>query len=97
MLTESERSCVVRPVPEHLAQGDLITWPRPLQVGQVRSTEKKPCAARTRPAPPQVAHVEAWVPGLAPEPEHSVQETAEGTRICAVFPAKASSSETSIL
>ena len=31
--------------------------PRPWQVGQVRSMEKKPCWARTRPWPPQVAQV----------------------------------------
>ena len=45
-----------------------MVWPRPWQVGQVRSIEKKPCAARTRPVPWQVAQVVGLVPGLAPEP-----------------------------
>ncbi len=42
MLTDSERSSVTRPWPAHFVQGSLIVWPRPWQVGQVRSIEKKP-------------------------------------------------------
>ena len=97
MLTDSERSSVTRPWPEHFGQGSLIVWPRPWHVGQVRSIEKKPWVARTRPGPPHMAQVTGWVPGLAPEPEQTVQEIDAGTRICAVLPAKASSSEISML
>ena len=53
--------------------------PRPWQVGQVRSTEKKPWLARTRPEPWQVPQVFGCVPGLAPEPEQTSQVTAVGT------------------
>ena len=49
MLTESLRSSVMRPAPAHSGQGSEITSPRPWQAGQVRSIEKKPCAARMRP------------------------------------------------
>ena len=86
MLTDSERSSVTRPWPAHLVQGSVMVWPRPWQVGQVRSTEKKPCAARTLPAPPQVEQVVGWVPGLAPEPEQASQVIEVGTLICAVLP-----------
>ncbi len=72
-------------------QGSSITWPRPWQVGQVRSSVKKPCAWRTRPWPLQVAQVLGLVPGLAPVPEQASQVTEVGMRICAVLPAKASS------
>ena len=48
-----------------------MTWPRPWQFGQVRSMEKKPWAARTRPTPAQVGQVFGLVPGLAPLPVHS--------------------------
>ena len=44
-----------------------------------------------------MAQVVGCVPGLAPEPEHSSQVTAVGTRICAVRPLKASSSVISML
>jgi hypothetical protein len=63
-----------------------MVWPRPWHVGQVRSMEKKPCAARTRPDPPQVEQLEGWVPGLAPDPVQTSQVIEVGTRICAVFP-----------
>ena len=86
MLTDSERSSVTRPWPWHLVQGSVIVWPRPWQVGQVRSIEKKPWAARTRPEPWQVAHVFGLVPGLAPDPEQTSQVIEVGTRICAVLP-----------
>ena len=57
------------------AQGSSITWPRPWQVGQVRSSVKKPCAWRILPAPPQVAQVFGLVPALAPVPEQTSQVT----------------------
>ena len=44
-----------------------MTWPRPWQVGQVRSTVKKPDCERTAPTPPQVLQVLGDVPGLAPD------------------------------
>ena len=86
MLTESARSWVTRPWPWQLVQGSSIVWPRPLQVGQVRSIEKKPDAARTRPAPPQVEHVTGSEPGLEPEPLQTSQVIEDGTWICAVLP-----------
>lgn len=67
------------------------------KLGQVRSSVKKPCACRTRPAPPQVVQTFGLVPGLAPEPEQASQATATGILICAVLPVKASSSVMSIL
>src|SRR5690242_20641883 len=97
MLTESERSSVTRPWPWHLVHGSGMIVPRPWQVGQVRSIEKKPCAARTRPDPWQVPQVFGCVPGLAPEPEQTSQVIEVGTRICAVLPEKDSSSEISML
>src|SRR5690606_66606 len=86
MLTESARSSVTRPWPEHLGHGSLIVWPRPPHWGQVRSIEKKPWLARTRPEPEHIVQVTGWVPGLAPEPMHSEQVTEVGTLICAVRP-----------
>ena len=90
MLTESVRSLVTRPWPEQALQGSEITWPRPWQVGQVRSTVKKPDCERTAPWPPQVEQVLGDVPGLAPVPLHTSHDTEEGTRICAFLPVKAS-------
>jgi hypothetical protein len=49
--------------------------------------EKKPEAARTRPAPPQVEQVTGLEPGLAPEPLQVSQVIEDGTWICAVLPA----------
>jgi hypothetical protein len=90
MLTESVRSFVTRPWPPQAVQGSEITWPRPWQVGHVRSTVKKPDCERTAPWPPQVAQVLGAEPGLAPEPLQVSHATDEGTRICAVLPVKAS-------
>ena len=97
MLTESVRSSVTRPAPEHSGQGSEMTSPRPWQVGQVRSIEKKPCAERTRPWPSQVGQTRGAEPRLAPVPEQVLQTILVGTSISAVLPAKASSSETSML
>ena len=58
---------------------------------------KKPCACRTRPAPPQVGQVFGLVPALAPVPEQDSQVTETGISIWAVLPWKASSSVISIL
>ena len=44
ILTESVRSRVTRLEPEHVGHGLSITWPRPWQPVQVRSSVKKPCA-----------------------------------------------------
>ena len=88
MLTESVRSRVTRPEPEHDGQGSSITWPRPWQRGQVRSSVKKPCAWRIWPWPPQVAQVFGLVPVLAPVPEQASQVTEVGSRTCAVLPVK---------
>src|SRR5512147_2146860 len=86
MVTDSVRSRVTRPAPEHDGQGVSIVSPRPWQVGQVRSMVKKPWLARTLPMPPQVRHETGDVPALAPEPEQASQVTEVGTLICAVLP-----------
>ncbi len=86
MLTESVRSRVTRPEPPHFSQGLSIVWPRPWQVGQVRSIAKKPCCARTRPCPAQVLQVVGLEPAFAPVPEQVSQDTAVGILIAAVLP-----------
>src|SRR5437868_15155836 len=86
ILTESARSRVTRPEPEQDGHGLSITWPRPWQLGQVRSRVKKPCAWRMRPCPAQVAQVFGRVPAFAPDPEQASQVTEVGMRTCALFP-----------
>ena len=66
ILTDRLRRLSARPSPSQLAQGSAITSPLPRQVGQPRSTTKKPCWARTLPAPPQVEQVCARLCPLAP-------------------------------
>src|SRR5215831_20822604 len=97
MLTDKVRSRVTRPEPAHDGQASSIIWPRPWQPGQVRSSVKKPCDCRTRPAPPQVEQVFGLVPALAPVPEQASHDTEVGMRTCAVLPANASSSAISML
>ncbi len=63
-----------------------MTLPRPWQFGQVRSIEKKPCVARTRPWPPQVGQVFGFEPALAPEPEQTSQVVAVGILRLTVSP-----------
>ena len=70
--TDSLRASVVRPAPWHSGQGSEMTEPRPWQVGQVRSMEKKPCAARTRPWPSQVGQVSWRVAGVG-HPQRAVR------------------------
>ena len=64
MLTDSVRSRVTRPAPAQALQGSSMISPRPWQVGQVRSIEKKPWLARTRPWPPQVGQAARLGAGL---------------------------------
>ena len=90
-LTDSVRSRVTRPEPEHLSQGFSMVWPRPWQDGQVRSMAKKPCCARTRPWPPQVRQVTGFEPARAPDPEQASQLTEVGILMVAFLPWKASS------
>src|SRR5687767_2656534 len=97
MLTDNVRSRVTRPEPEHEGHGSSITWPCPWHAGHVRSSVKKPCAWRMRPAPLQWAHVLGRDPAFAPVPEHASHETEVGIRTCAVLPAYASSSPISML
>ena len=80
-----------------LAFASEITWPRPWQAGQVRSSVKKPWACLILPAPPQVAQGFGLVPALAPEPEQISQVTEVGMRIWAVLPSNASSRVISML
>ena len=81
ILTESDRSFSVRPAPRQLEQGFLITCPAPEQVGQVLSTVKNPCCARTLPIPEHVPHLLGSLPDAAPDPPHGSQDTAVGTLI----------------
>ena len=74
-----------------------MTWPRPWQATQVRSSVKKPCAWRTLPAPPQLAQIFGLVPDLAPVPEQASQVTEVGILTCAALPWNASSSVISML
>src|SRR3984885_6382861 len=97
IFTDKVRSRVILPEPAHDAHGLSIDWPRPWQFGQVRSSVKKPCAWRTRPAPPHIGQVLGLVPALAPTPEQDSQVTETGISIWAVLPRKASSSRISIL
>src|SRR5689334_6078052 len=97
ILTDSVRSRVTRPPPPHTLQGSSMTWPRPWQVGQVRSSVKNPCACLILPAPAQVEQGLGLVPALAPLPEHASQVTDVGMRICADLPANASSRLISML
>ena len=71
--------------------------PLPWQLGQVRSTVKKPDWVRIRPRPPQVVRVTGAAPFSAPLPPHSSQTTLVGTRISASLPVKASSRAISML
>ena len=91
------RSRVTRPEPPQDAHGLSITWPRPWQFGQVRSSVKKPWAWRILPWPPHIGQAFGLVPALAPVPEQASQVTDVGMRICAVLPTKASSSVISML
>src|SRR3954463_10952010 len=88
-LTDSVRSRVMRPAPPQLGHGSSITSPRPWQLGQVRWIEKKPCAARPGPYPPQVGHCFGFEPALAPEPAQTSQVTEVGILIVAPLPWKA--------
>ena len=91
MVTDSVFSRCTRPLPPHASHGSLITRPVPLQVGQVRSTVKNPCWARTRPAPRQLGQTPGGEPLALPVALHTSQPTVLGTRICACLPPNASS------
>ena len=81
MFTDSARSRSWRPAPWQALQGFLTIWPAPPQVGQVRSTVKKPCWARTLPMPAQVGQAAGWDAPSAPVPAHSPQATEPRTVI----------------
>ena len=93
MFTLSARSFSVRPAPPQVVQGFLMIWPRPEQVGQVRSTVKNPCCARTLPIPEQVGQVTGSAPPSAPVPEQAAHWTEAGMLIVFWMPENASSSE----
>src|SRR3954471_5563255 len=81
------RSRCTRPAPWQTLQGFLMIRPAPLQVGQVRSIRKKPCCARTLPAPRQVGQVcAAALPASAPLPLQASQLTEDGTRTVFLVP-----------
>src|SRR5918998_6834766 len=73
IFTDRLRRLSARPSPPHAWHGSAITSPLPRHVGQPRSTTKKPCWARTLPAPLQVEHVCARLCPLAPLPSHESQ------------------------
>ncbi len=75
-----------RPWPEQSGQGSPITWPFPMQTGQVRSMVKKPWLWRILPWPLQVEQVVGLVPGLAPEPWQASQAAVLGTLMVARLP-----------
>ena len=91
MLTDSERSFCTRPAPAQTLQGFLMIWPSPEQVGQVRSTVKKPCCARTLPMPEQVGQVAGSAPASLPVPLQVSHGTAVGTLMLFCSPEYASS------
>ena len=82
----SVRSFLTRPDPPQEAQGFLMICPRPPQVGQVRSTVKKPCCALTLPWPEQVGQVAGSAPPWAPVPWQASQAALDGTLIVACLP-----------
>ena len=94
MLTDRVRSFSVRPCPPQDRHGFLTIWPSPAQVGQVRSTVKKPCWARTLPMPEQVGQVTGSAPPSAPVPRQVSQATEAGTLMVFWTPLNASSSVT---
>ncbi len=69
-----------RPAPRHSVHGVSIRRPEPPQSGQpwVRTNSPKTLRVTcwSRPAPPQVGHVEISVPGSAPLPPQCAQATA---------------------
>ena len=77
--TDRLRSCATRPAPAQDLQGFFTIWPLPLQVGQVRSTVKKPWLARTLPMPEQVGQGVGSAAPSAPVPLQEEQATAPGT------------------
>src|SRR5918998_1334199 len=96
--TDRVRSRCTRPAPPQTLHGFRTVRPLPPQVGQVRSIRKKPCCARTLPAPWQVPQVVAEAAPLSdPEPLHASQDTEDGTFMVFFTPAKASSSPISRL
>ena len=90
-------SLCTRPAPSPARHGLAITRPRPEQVGQVRSTMKKPCWARSLPAPLHDGQVCGSLPGSEPRPSHASQAMVVGMVTVAFLPAKASSSAISRL
>src|SRR6185503_20768305 len=69
----------VRPSPEHFGHGDSTIVPSPWQRSQVVTLiicpKRERCTERTWPEPAHWGQVFVLVPGLAPEPLHSVQGT----------------------
>ena len=87
----SVRSRPTVPTPWQTLHGLRMVRPAPPQVGQVRSTRKKPCCVRNLPVPLQVEQVSA-VRFLSsePVPVQASHTTRVGTRTFALAPAKAS-------
>ena len=85
------RSRCTVPAPWQTLHGLRITRPRPPQVAQVRSIRKKPCCARTLPAPLQVGQVSAErLLSSEPDPLQASQATRVATRRSTLVPANAS-------
>ena len=67
-LTRILCSRVTRVSPWQVLQGLRMTVPVPLQTGQVRATEKKPCCERIWPRPPHCWQVSGCLPPSEPVP-----------------------------
>ena len=91
MATCRVRSPWTVPFPWQTLHAFRMTRPVPPHVGQLRSTRKKPCWARTLPAPRHVPHVEFSRDRVSdPVPSQTSHLTRVGTRSCFFTPAKAS-------
>src|SRR5919198_879874 len=84
------------PSPPPRSQGTWMTVPSPAHVGHgdtVRNCPNSDCAwRRTSPLPPQVPHFIACVPGLAPIPAQTGQESRVLRRTVLVVPVATSAS-----
>ena len=97
METDRVFSFCTLPMPPQDRQGSRITLHEPWQLGQVRSTVKKPDWERTRPLPWQVTQVTGAAAPAAPVPRQESHWTEVGTRMLVFLPAKASVSVISML
>src|SRR5207302_9170844 len=82
-----------RPLPWHLGHGCSITVPLPRQRGQGCDSAKSPWLSERTPRPLHSGQITGAVPGRAPVPPHSRQETVNSTGTFTSEPWSASSNE----